>query len=792
MVESTGQEENLNKYQGDEGVVLRWIKEIDLVEKSKGQESFERLGDKIVDHYRNADCLQALTDPKPSKVMFNILWSNVQIQKPACYSRMPKIVVERRFKDKDPIGRLASRIAERATSYMLSSQQDSFNYAVRSAVEDRLLPGRGNSWIKYTSEFENAKDEQGNDLLDEDNQPIQVPKPNTEKVLVEYIFWKDYLESANRNPYDIRWKARKVYLTRHKLRELCPDCADEVPLDYDPNGKKRKKDSDGEAEFLKQAIVYEIWDSESKKVYWICKGYKSRPLKVVDNPYKLEQFYPCPVPLLATTTTDSSYPTPDFKIYEKLADELDYVTKRISAIVECIRFVGATSEQFNADVKNMLKLSDGQLWPIKQWPAFVEKGGYKGVIDWMPFDNAIAALGPLIQYQQSLISQIFEITGIPDIARGATDPNETLGAQNQKLRWLGIKQEEKSRDVQRFCRQLAVIIAEILFEEGLFSDQTLWLMCGADQFTPEEQQQFPEALALLRNDRLRTFKVDIETDSTIAIDEAEEKQARMEYLSSVSQLMQQIQSISQFRPELMEPVVESALFAVRTFRTGRQLEGAWEKALQTIQDNDKAAQEQAAQQPPPPDYESQKLQLEAQALQMRGDFEAQKIQLEGQKLQMDFEIQSQKVQIEGMKVQTDAQVKATEQELDRFKTQFTQFVETQRLELDKYATVLSEREKIMEEARLSADLRMQEHEKIMKSEGGGAKSSPVNINLSEGMPVSVVHNVHNPAPKKAKKKRIKMMRDFDGSLIGESEEIDEEATENESKAFELIENEGLS
>ncbi len=775
-----------------EAIVSRWIKEIDLVEKSKAHEAFINIGEKIVKHYRNADSLQALQDPKPSKVMFNILWSNVQIQKPACYSRMPKVVVERRFKDKDPIGRLASRIAERASSYMLSSQQDSFNYGVRSAVEDRLLPGRGINWLRYTSEFEIAKDEMGQDLLDEDGEQVQVPKPNTEKVLSEYVFYQDYLESVNRNPYDVRWKARKVYLSRHKLRELCPECADEVPLEYDPQGGKKKKQEDSRTDFVKQAIVYEIWDSESKKVYWICKGYKKAPLKVVDDPYKLEGFFPCPIPLLATTTTDSSYPTPDFKIYEKLAEELDYVTKRISSIVECIRFVGATSEQFNADIKNMLKLSDGQLWPIKQWPAFVEKGGYKGVIDWMPFDNAIAALGPLIEYQQSLISQIFEITGIPDIARGATDPNETLGAQNQKLRWLGIKQEEKSRDVQRFCRQLISKIAEIIFEEGLFSDQTIWLMSGADQFTPEEQQQFPEALALLRNDRLRTFKVDIETDSTIAIDEAEDKQARMEYLASISQLMQQIQNISQFRPELMEPVVESALFAVRTFRTGRQLEGAWEKALQTIQDNDKAAQEQAAQQPPPPDYESQKLQLESQALQMKGEFEAQKIQLEGQKLQMDYEIESQKVQIEGMKVQSDAQVKATEQELDRFKAQFSQFVETQRLELDKYATVLSEREKIMEETRLSAELRMQEHEKIMKTEGGNGKSSPVNINLSEGMPVSVVHNIHNPPPKKAKKKRIKMIRGMDGVLVGESEEVDDEPTENESKSFELTENEALS
>ena len=41
---------------------------------------------------------------------YNALWSNVQILTPAVFGRCPVPIAERRFKDKDPVGRGAAQI----------------------------------------------------------------------------------------------------------------------------------------------------------------------------------------------------------------------------------------------------------------------------------------------------------------------------------------------------------------------------------------------------------------------------------------------------------------------------------------------------------------------------------------------------------------------------------------------------------------------------------------------------------------------------------------------------------
>lgn len=764
--------DDLKKYREESGLATRWLKEINNVKNARKQKAFERNGEKIVKKYKNDNILQAfqVQNLPNTRVMFNVLWSNIQVLKPCLYARMPKPVVERRFKDLDLVGRLAAQGAERAITSMLSSQQDRFNYAIKAAVEDRLLPGRGQVWLRYDAEFEEQVDEQGEPII-QNGEAVKVLKPNSEMVWVDPVYWQDYLESIARNPHETRWRARRLWMSRSKLiKEFGEEIGKAVDL-YDD--KKRSGALDDDAEFFKEAEVWLIADDESKRFLWVSEGYKDAPLKVSDDVLKIQNFFPCPIPLLATTATDSSYPTPDFIIYERLADELDYVTKRISGMTECIRYIGIHAASLDKEIKNILKLADGQTWPIQNWAAFTnEKAGLGGAFSWFPFEKCVDALAPLINYQQQLLGQIFEITGIPDIVRGHSDPNETASAQQRKSKWTVIKLQEKQADVQRFCREAISKMAEIMFEPGLFTDETLSLLAGVPQMSMEDQQMWPQSLQLLRDDRLRTFRVDIETDSTIAIDEMEETQRWMEYMTSIQKIVSEIQGISQFRPELMYPIIETAKAAVRSFRTGRSVENCWEKALQEIEDADKAAKENPA--PPPPDYETMKIQndqgkiqvmqFEAQIKQQEAQFaqwfKPQELQAKNQSDQMNFELESQKLQIQAMQVQSRAQVDAMAAELDRFKTNFDQFVQTQTLELEKYRVVLDEKEKFLEEARLNQEQQVIRAESMQPRE----KTQPISINVN-GSDVS-----HG----KPKRKMVKVSRTPEGHLVGESIEVQDE------------------
>ncbi len=724
------QDDEFKEYRGNEGIVKRWLKELDTVKNSRERQNYETIGNRIVKNYKNA-LTTASTSAAVPRVMYNLLWSNVQVLSPALYARMPKVVVERRFKDSDPVGRLACSIAERCASYMLSSNQDRVNYAFSSAVLDRLLAGTGQVWVRYDCDFEEQYDQNGECIVDDKGDAIKIVTPNSEKVLIDPLIWLDYFHSPARNPYEIRWQAKRCYMTRHELKERFGEIGSKIELNATQTDLNKSNSlTKDEEQFLKQAEIWEIWDKPSKKVYWISEGYKEGPLDVKKDPLKLKDFFPCPIPLLATVTSDSMYPTADYVIYERLAGQLDLVTKRISAMVDCVRFVGATAAQFNSEIKNMLKLGDGQLWPIENWPSWVEQKGLAGVIDWIPFDNAVAAIPVLTQYQDVLINQIYEITGIPDIVRGSTDPGETYGAQQEKSHWTLVKIQNSQKDVQRFCRDVASKVAEILFEPGLFSDETISMMDGYEQRNEDEKSLYARALDLLRSDRLRTFRVDIETDSTIAADEEGEQQQSIAYIQALSELFGTVQNITQFRPELLTPMLESALFVARRFRTGRQLEGAFEKVIKEIEDADKEAKDNPPE--PPPDYQMQQLQLMSQDLQIKQQdqmlrqqqesfdewYKQQELMLENQKLQLEaqnqsanFEIDSQKVQIESMKIQSKDQHDATLRELESFKQQFKGFIESQRLELDKeiaqrdseimaYKTVLDEKEKFLEEERL--------------------------------------------------------------------------------------------
>jgi len=705
-IESSGEEEDpATKYMGKPETVTRWLKEINVVKESKARRTFEKVGEKVVKTYRNAASLDAYSRSTSTArhVMFNVLWSNVQILKPALYARMPKVVVERRFKDQDPVGRLAASIAERCTSYSLDEQKDKFNWVIKSCVEDRLLPGVGQAFVRYEAKFGPGQKEDGSPLVDpKTNEPVIMPIPTTEKSLVEYVFWQDYVTNASRGPYDLRWQARKAYMTRSELKKnFGDDIGSAVEL---VNDKKKDKCNDTEGEFLRQAEVWEIEDKENQIRLWISPGYKAGPLKVKEDNLRLRDFFSYPRPLLATTTTDSMVPTADYVIYERLAEELDYVTKRISSMVDCIKLVGITAGSLYEKLKNVLKLNDGDLWPIENWGAIADKGGLKAAIEWLPFDMAVAALQPLMAQQQSLMAQIDLITGIPDLLRGSTDPNETAKAIQKKSQWMVLKMEERQEDVQRFCRDLIGKMAEIIFEPGLFSDQTIRLMCGFDQMPEDDKVNYEAALQLLRDDRLQTFRVDIETDSTIAADETEDIAQWQEYMASIAGLVAQVQNVSQFAPELLHPMIESAKSAVRMLRTGKNVEGAWDSAWKPVEDR---MQNPEPPPPPPPDpmvdVKHRELDIKERSQGFDEYMRQEELNYKAQVEQLDFEIRSQEVQIKGLSAESKAQYDAMTAELEKFKEQFRQYVDSQMLELNAAEVALQSKELDTQVEALHAD-----------------------------------------------------------------------------------------
>src|SRR5690606_18661554 len=94
---------------------------------------------------------------------------------------------------------------------------------------------------------------------------------------------------------------------------------------------------------------------------------------------------------------------------------------------------------------------------------------------------------------------------------------ETLGAQRLKGNYASKRIVDRQQDVANFARDLIEIKAEIICNK--FDSGRLRLQSGYDVMLgikPEEKEQvWVEAVALLQNELLRGFRVDVESDSTV-------------------------------------------------------------------------------------------------------------------------------------------------------------------------------------------------------------------------------------------------------------------------------------
>ena len=124
------------------------------------------------------------------------------------------------------------------------------------------------------------------------------------------------------------------------------------------------------------------------------------------------------------------------------------------------------------------------LVPISNWAAF---GGSKEVIIWMPIDMIAQTITSVIAVRKQIIEDIYQIMGLSDIMRGATDPGETLGAQQLKSQYGSVRIRDKQGEMVRVARDIEEITAEIMCSE--FAFDTLMEMSQMEIPTEMEQQQ---------------------------------------------------------------------------------------------------------------------------------------------------------------------------------------------------------------------------------------------------------------------------------------------------------------
>jgi len=684
-------------------LVAHFLNEINAA--SKREKDYRKEGNRIYEMY---------TGKKSNP--FAILYSNTETMLPALYSAVPRPVVQRRFKDEDPLGKLAAKAGERGLEFMLDTNTqgyETFDSALRAAVLDGLLPGRGVTAVKYEAEVQDTVPAEG-------AEPI--PVKNWETVCPDSISWDRFLHGYARKWSKVPWISYEMHLDKDQ-------CINELKFDAEMVGNitftegeaeddeategEHKTDEERNLGERKTALFYQIWDKDGgQKVRYLCPQYKEDFCKVEDDPLGITGFFNCPKPIQFLEKSNDLLPVALYGLYEEQAEELNNLTRRIKAVTAAIKAKAFYDTELGEDIKKLMEEDEPALVPADKSSSLAAEKGMDNAVWFWPVEKLIIVLRELYAAREACKHVIYEITGIADILRGNTNASETLGAQEIKEKWGTLRLKRLQKEVQRYARdilRMMLDVAALKFSQRTWAQMTglpflldekfneLTQVANALQGQVQQEQMQAQQMAqaaqmqgqpaqppqpgpaaqqlqqvqqqlqtprwslvleALRDDMQRAYRIDIETNSTVEPEAVEDQKNISDVMTALGQYLNGITPLVVSGAMPFQAAQAMMLAIVRRYRFGSEIED-YIKAMQP---------------PKPPDDGKDKAAQAAEGKAMQAEMKAQQSDMKA--------------------AQADAQVKQIQDEakLKDFHSTNTQAQAEKQAELDRREQALAKEE----------------------------------------------------------------------------------------------------
>lgn len=562
----------------------------------------------------------------------DLFWSSYEVLKPAVYARPPQPVVAPLFKDGKPHINTAAEMLERCAVSVF--KRTGIDDVMLGARDDLIFAGRGALWVRH--EVDDGK----------------------HKVCIEHKDRLDFLHEPARKWAEVGWAAGAAWLTRKEMRKRFRKTSGDV---YQDAKYTIRRDDDGD-DLEKRAAtrkckVWEVWHKADDKVYWVSDGVSV--LLDSDKPHlDLTGFFPCPKPAFATLRRRSLIPVPDWQRYAIHFRKISELTRRVYSLLDAVKMKGlvAGGGDVGDAIEQIIRDESDQIIIPVPGAALLAQGSAPLVV-WLPLAELATAIQGLIEARGQLINDFYQLSGISDIMRGATEAEETLGAQELKTQFGSVRVREKSMELQRVAADTVKIAAEILAEK--FPQDQLVEMSqmdistkaqlekrirdverGAEQelkalaekakqaaqqgqgqqidpnaaaqafqqaqqqiiakYAPmlaEVEQQVPieDVMKLLRDDRARNFIFEIESSSTILTDELQEKRSRNEFMGEFATASQAMMGIAAMGEQGAKLAGAILKFVLAPYRVGRELDGAIDEFIDAAPEMARMASQQSGE-----------------------------------------------------------------------------------------------------------------------------------------------------------------------------------------------------
>jgi hypothetical protein len=644
----------------------------------------------------------------------NLFHSNVSTLMAMLYGNTPKVEVDRSFADaKDDVGRVASMMASRILNQDIQSPGATVINVLRQALEDRLLPGMGSARCKYDY---TSKTKLTPAILDPETGEELAPEVEEEEITKEwvdiiYTHWKDILWSPCRTYDELRWKAYRSYMYFPELeKRFGEEMAKRIPLaSKGPFNPSDTDSRDEDADPRQQAEVWEIWSKEDKKCYWYVEGF-TEILDEQTDPMGLNQFWPDPPPMIANTTTSKWMPRSDYSIAQDLYIQINELETRLAILTRACKLVGVYDKSQEGIKRIFNEGLENDLIPVDAWAAFAEKGGLKGMIDWIPLESVITTIEQLQQRQSAKMQQLYEVTGMSDILRGVAQKYEAAATSETKAQFASIRVQALQDEFARFAGDLQSIKLEIMqrhFDPYCFIQQS-----NIENTADAEYAE--QAVQLLQDPDAARWRVKVRPETLAQADYAQLKQTRGEFINGVSTFMQSAAPLAQLDKAIVPTLLELLQWGLAGFKGSNEIEGVMDKAI--------ALFTQKANQPeqPKPDPAMEKIKAE---MEMAKQEHTAKMQQEQQKFQLQMTEMQQEMQLKREEMQAEL-----EQDRQKFALEMKQMLMEFQMKMQELSAELQFKKEEQaaqfkfNTAERAVDAEVSEHEAALQVESANAQA----------------------------------------------------------------------
>lgn len=627
---------------------------------------------------------------------FQLFWSNIEVIKPSIYSRPPVPVVVPRFKDRRPLYRASSELIERAcvTAFDMSN----IDYVMRLVRDDLCISARGTPWVRYESKADVGKSASERTCIEHVYRRDFLHEPCRNWSEVGWVArrcWmtQDEMRKRFREHSGDAYYSAALEVMRHAHEDGAATgqlkCAvweiwskaddkvvwvtDGVPVTLDEGKPHLKLEGFFPCPMPAYATVQNgtlipipdvlFYKDQLEEINQLTNRIHSLSLAL-----KIRGFIPSGGEVgdaleTAINMHDDSriiVPVANWAAFGGTSAKIEYlpiemIAATVAGLIELRRSViedvyqimgisdimrGSTQKDETLGAQELkaqfgsVRIRDKQAELVRVACDLVrivaeimaEHFSKKTLLDMsqleLPTDAEIARQVSDLKKKSAQITK--------DAEQQAKQINQQVQAAMSDPQMMQMAQQnpEKAQEAQQQAQ------ASLQKLQQDMQKQTQQIIEEIGKL--DEQPTIEEVMEFLRDNKMRPFVLDIETDSTIAADEQSEKQSRNEFVQALGGMIQQFAPVIMQQPAMAPMVGELIKFALAPYRAGRELEGKIDEAIEQLV-------QQSSQ--PRPNPEQQAMEAEQARAQAEMQMEQQRMQFEAQKIQADQQAKMQELQM---------------------------------------------------------------------------------------------------------------------------------------------------